>query len=83
VNALASSIVLVCRPRPDIAPLTTRKDFLGQLKHELGPAIHTLQQGNIAPVDLQQASIGPGMGIFSRYSRVIESDGKPGPWPFW
>ena len=76
-NALASSIVLVCRPRPDDAPLTTRKDFLGTLKRELGPAIRTLQQGNIAPVDLQQAAIGPGMGIFSRYSRVMESDGKP------
>jgi putative DNA methylase len=77
VNALASSIVLVCRPRPEDAPLTTRKDFLGTLKRELGPAIRTLQQGNIAPVDLQQAAIGPGMGIFSRYSRVMESDGKP------
>ena len=62
-NALASSIVLVCRPRPEDAPLTTRKDFLGTLKRELGPAIRTLQQGNIAPVDLQQAAIGPGMGI--------------------
>lgn len=76
-NSLASSIVLVCRPRADDAPLTTRKDFLGNLKRELGPAIRTLQQGNIAPVDLQQAAIGPGMGIFSRYSKVIESDGKP------
>ncbi len=76
-NALASSIVLVCRPRPDDAPLTTRKDFLGTLKRELGPAIRTLQQGNIAPVDLQQAAIGPGMGIFSRYSKVMESDGRP------
>lgn len=76
-NALASSIVLVCRPRSDDASLTTRKDFLTTLKRELGPAIRTLQQGNIAPVDLQQAAIGPGMGIFSRYSKVIESDGKP------
>jgi putative DNA methylase len=76
-NALASSIVLVCRPRPEDAPLTTRKDFLSTLKRELGPAIRTLQQGNIAPVDLQQAAIGPGMGIFSRYSKVMESDGKP------
>lgn len=77
VSALASSIVLVCRPREEDAPLTTRKDFLGSLKRELGPAIRTLQQGNIAPVDLQQAAIGPGMGIFSRYSKVIESDGRP------
>ena len=77
VNALASSILLVCRPRPEDAPLTTRKDFLAHLKRELGPAIRTLQQGNIAPVDLQQAAIGPGMGIFSRFSKVIESDGQP------
>lgn len=76
-NALASSIVLVCRPRSEDAPLTTRKDFLGTLKRELGPAIRTLQQGNIAPVDLQQAAIGPGMGIYSRYSRVLESNGSP------
>jgi len=76
-NSLASSIVLVCRPRPNDAPLTTRKAFLGSLKRELGPALRTLQQGNIAPVDLQQAAIGPGMGIFSRHSKVIESDGTP------
>jgi putative DNA methylase len=74
-NALASSIVLVCRPRASSATLTTRKDFLTALKRELGPAIRTLQLGNIAPVDLQQAAIGPGMGIFSRYTKVIESDG--------
>jgi putative DNA methylase len=74
-NALASSIVLVCRPRIEAAPLTTRKDFLAALKRELPPAIRTLQIGNIAPVDLQQAAIGPGMGIFSRYKKVIESDG--------
>jgi putative DNA methylase len=76
-NALASSIVLACRPRPVTAQLTTRKDFLASLKRELAPAIRTLQLGNIAPVDLQQAAIGPGMAIFSRYSRVIESDGSP------
>jgi putative DNA methylase len=76
-NALASSIVLVCRPRSESASLTTRKDFLFALKRELGPAIRTLQQGNIAPVDLQQASIGPGMAIFSRYRKVVESDGTP------
>lgn len=75
-NALASSIVLVCRPRNDSAPLTTRKDFIFALKRELGPAIRTLQQGNIAPVDLQQAAIGPGMSIFSRHSKVVESDGS-------
>jgi putative DNA methylase len=75
-NALASSIVLACRPRPAGAQLTTRKDFLACLKKELAPAIRTLQMGNIAPVDLQQAAIGPGMSIFSRYAKVIESDGS-------
>ena len=75
-NALASSIVLVCRQRVNSAVLTTRKDFISALKSELGPAIRTLQQGNIAPVDLQQAAIGPGMAIFSRFRKVIESDGS-------
>jgi putative DNA methylase len=75
-NALASSIVLVCRPRPDDAPLTTRRDFLATLKRELPPALRDLQRGNIAPVDLAQASIGPGMAIYSRYSRVLEADGS-------
>jgi putative DNA methylase len=76
-NALASSIVLVCRPRPADAAITTRKDFLATLRRELPPALRHLQQGNIAPVDLAQASIGPGMGVFSRYSRILESDGTP------
>ncbi len=75
-NALASSIVLVCRPRAESAPLTTRKDFLVALKRELGPAIRILQKENIPAVDLQQAAIGPGMAIFSRYKKVIESDGS-------
>ena len=76
-NALASSIILVCRPRPADASLTTRKDFLATLRRELPPALRNLQQGNIAPVDLAQASIGPGMAVFSRYSRILESDGSP------
>jgi len=76
-NALASSIILVCRPRPDNASLTTRRDFLTSLKKELPDALRKLQQGNIAPVDLAQAAIGPGMAVFSRYSRVIEADGSP------
>lgn len=76
-NALASSIVLVCRPRAQSAPLTTRKDFIGSLKRELGPAIRILQKENIPAVDLQQAAIGPGMAIFSRYKKVVESDGTP------
>lgn len=76
-NALASSIVLVCRPRPQDAPRITRRDFLRALKRELPKALRTLQQGNIAPVDMAQASIGPGMAVFSRYGKVIESDGTP------
>lgn len=73
--ALASSIVLVCRTRPESAPITTRKEFLASLKRELPPALRALQQGNIAPVDLAQAAIGPGMAVFSRYSKVLENDG--------
>lgn len=76
-NALASSIVLSCRPRAAEAPLATRREFLQALKRELPEALRHLQQGNIAPVDLAQASIGPGMAIYSRYSRVMEADGQP------
>jgi putative DNA methylase len=76
-NALASSIVLVCRPRPETAPKTTRRQFLSELKRELPKALKTLQQGNIAPVDLAQASIGPGMAIYSQYTAVLENDGSP------
>jgi len=76
-NALASSIVLACRRRPDAAPITTRKDFLACLKKELPHALRNLQKGNIAPVDLAQAAIGPGMAVFSRYKKVLETDGSP------
>ncbi len=76
-NALTSSIVLVCRPRPADAALTTRRDYLIALKRELPGALKQLQHGNIAPVDLAQAAIGPGMAVFSRYSKVLESDGTP------
>ncbi len=76
-NALASSIVLACRPRPDSAMITTRKDFLVSLKRELPHALRNLQKGNIAPVDLAQAAIGPGMAVFSRYKKVLETDGSP------
>jgi len=76
-NALASSIVLVCRPRPADAALTTRSDFLRTLKRELPAAIKHLQSGNIAAVDLAQASIGPGMAVFSRYAKVLETSGTP------
>lgn len=75
-NALASSIVLVCRPRPDDAPLATRREFLTALREELPEALRTLQQGNIAPVDLAQSAIGPGMAVFTRYAKVMESDGS-------
>jgi putative DNA methylase len=76
-NALASSIVLVCRPRLETAPSATRRQFVTALKRELPDALQKLQQGNIAPVDLAQASIGPGMAIYSRYNKVLESDGTP------
>jgi putative DNA methylase len=73
-NALASSIVLVCRKRPAAAPVTTRAEFLRFLKRELPEALKLLQHGSIAPVDMAQASVGPGMAIFTRYAKVLESD---------
>ena len=76
-NALASSIVLVCRPRPEDASVASRRDFLATLKRELPEALRNLQKGNIAPVDLAQAAIGPGMAVFSRYAKVLETDGSP------
>jgi putative DNA methylase len=76
-NVLASSIVLVCRPRPVDAPTATRREFLAALKTELPPALKHLQRGNIAPVDLAQAAIGPGMAVYTRYARVLDSAGKP------
>ena len=74
-NALASSIVLACRPRPADAPTVRRRDFAAALKGELPAAIRRLQAENIAPVDLAQAAIGPGMAVFSRYARVLEANG--------
>lgn len=76
-NALASSIVLVCRKRPDNAPTATRREFLAALKAELPAALRHLQEGNIAPVDLAQAAIGPGMAIYTRYSKVLDAEGNP------
>ena len=76
-NALASSIVLVCCKRPEGAPLGTRRDFVMALKRELKPALDKLQTSNIAPVDLAQSAIGPGIGVYSRYSQVLEADGSP------
>jgi putative DNA methylase len=75
-NALASSIVLVCRRRPQDAPLATRTEFSRSLKKELPEALKTLQLANIAPVDLAQAAIGPGMAVFSGYGKVLEADGS-------
>ncbi|MCA9211959.1 MAG: DUF1156 domain-containing protein [Planctomycetales bacterium] len=76
-NVLASSIVLVCRRRSVDAASITRRDFANSLRRELPDAIKHLQSGNVAPVDLAQASIGPGMAVFSRYSKVINADGSP------
>lgn len=76
IGALASSIVLSLRPRPDDAPTTDRRGFIGALEAELPDALRKLQQGRIAPVDLPQAAIGPGMAVFSRYSAVLEPNGS-------
>ena len=75
VNALASSIVLVCLPRAADVPTATRREFLDALRSELPEALRKMQQGNIAPVDLAQAAIGPGMAIFTRYARVLDASG--------
>ena len=74
-NALASSIVIVCRSRSGDFPAATRREFLDALRSELPEALRKMQQGNIAPVDLAQAAIGPGMAIFTRYARVLDARG--------
>ncbi len=74
-NTLASSIVLVCRKRPDDAPTATRREFITALRTELPKAIAHLQRSNIAPVDLAQAAIGPGMAVYTRYSEVLDAEG--------
>ncbi len=76
-SSLASSIVLVCRPRAADAPTATRREFVTALKAELPVALAHLQRGNIAPVDLAQAAIGPGMAVYTRYARVLDAEGKP------
>ena len=76
-NALATSIVLVCRKHSVNAPTATRRDFVNALKAELPGALAHLQRGNIAPVDLAQAAIGPGMGVYTRYAKVLDAEGKP------
>jgi putative DNA methylase len=75
-NALASSIILVCRQRAVDAPTATRREFLAALKAELPTALAHLQRGNIAPVDLAQAAIGPGMGVYTRFSKVVDAQGN-------
>ncbi len=76
-NALASSIILVCCKRADDAPIATRRDLVTALKAELPRALAHLQRGNIAPVDLAQAAIGPGMAVYTRYERVLDAEGSP------
>lgn len=76
-NALASSIILVCRSRAADARSATRREFITALKAELPRALVHLQRGNIAPVDLAQAAIGPGMAVYTRYARVLDAEGKP------
>ena len=75
-NALASSIVLASRPRQISAPMATRGEFIAALRAELAPAVRLLQLENIAPVDLAQSAMGPGISIFSRYAKVVEADGS-------
>lgn len=75
-NSLASSIVVVCRIRDRDAPISTRREFIKALKEELPQSLSNLKNVDIAPVDLAQSAIGPGMAIFSRYSEVLEADGK-------
>ena len=76
-NALASSIVLVCRRRLADAPSATRRECVNALRAELPPALRLLQTGNIAPVDLAQAAIGPGVAVYSRYAKVLDAAGNP------
>ena len=79
-NALASSVILVCRPRPEDAPVSTRRQFLNELENHLPDALdHLTREGHIAPVDLAQAAIGPGMEIYSKYVRVETISGEPVP----
>lgn len=75
-NALASSVVLACRPREVSAPMATRGEFLTALRAEMEPSVRLLQAQNIAPVDLAQSAIGPGIAIYSRYAKVVEADGS-------
>ena len=77
ISALASSIVLAIRPRSADATLATRSEYVAELRSELPAAVRLLQRESIAPVDMAQSAIGPGMAVFSRYSKVIDADGSP------
>ena len=77
MNSLASSIVLACRPRPESAGFTDRRGLIATLREEFPAALRKLEEAKVAPVDLRQAAIGPGMAVFSRYARVNEPDGTP------
>ena len=79
VNALANSVVLVCRKRDDSAETLSRAEFIRALKLELPPAIKTLKESNITPADMPQAAIGPGMAVFSRCQAVLEAADTPMP----
>jgi putative DNA methylase len=76
-NALANSVVLVCRKKEEAAEVITRAEFIRALKRELPPAIEELQAANVSPADMPQSAIGPGMGVFSRYKAVLEADDSP------
>ncbi|WP_414898551.1 DUF1156 domain-containing protein [Rhodovulum sp. YEN HP10] len=76
-NALANSVVLVCRKKEASADVITRAEFIRTLKRELPPAISELQAANVSPADMPQSAIGPGIGVFSRYAAVLEADDSP------
>lgn len=76
-NALASSIIIVCRKLNPDSPIITRREFLNYLKSELLYALRHMQRSNIAPVDLAQSAIGPGMAVYTRYSKVVDAAGQP------
>ena len=77
VNALASSIVLVCRKRAANAPTITRRDFVARLRAELPAALKHIRAGGVGPVDMAQAALGPGMGVFTACAQVLEPDDTP------
>ena len=77
LNVLASSIVLVCRKRPTAAPVITRREFVAQLREVLPRALVRIRAGGVGPVDMAQASIGPGIGVFTAASCVLEPDDAP------